>query len=111
MDLTGLCMHVLHALPHEVTGQCMQLLHGLCCFDFVSDIPFLQLLWLWPLTELMRQTGRAVHAIDLSIFLRCLWLNQTSLFLNSSFAANILNPAPKMEQSDNKTKISSRRQN
>jgi hypothetical protein len=44
MDLTGLCMHVLHALPHEVTGQCMQLLHGLCCFDFVSDIPYLQLL-------------------------------------------------------------------
>jgi hypothetical protein len=27
------------ALPHDITGQCMQLLHGLCCFDFVSDIP------------------------------------------------------------------------
>jgi hypothetical protein len=39
MHLTGLCMHVLHALPHDVTGQYMQLLHGLCCFDFVSDIP------------------------------------------------------------------------
>jgi hypothetical protein len=32
-------MHVLLALPNDVTGQCMQLLHGLCCFDFVSDIP------------------------------------------------------------------------
>jgi hypothetical protein len=31
--------HVLHGLPHDITGQCMQLLHGLCCFDFVSDIP------------------------------------------------------------------------
>jgi len=30
---------------HDITGQCMQLLHGLCCFDFVSDIPLLQLLW------------------------------------------------------------------
>jgi hypothetical protein len=39
MHLTGLCMHVLHALPHDVTGQCMQLLHGLCCVDFVLDIP------------------------------------------------------------------------
>jgi hypothetical protein len=39
MHLTGLCMHELHALPHDITGQCMQLLHGLCCFDFVSDIP------------------------------------------------------------------------
>jgi hypothetical protein len=44
MHLTGLCMHVLHALPHDVTGWCIQLLHGLCCFDFVSDIPLLQLL-------------------------------------------------------------------
>jgi hypothetical protein len=39
MHLTGLYMHVLHALPHNVTGRCMQLLHGLCCFVFVSDIP------------------------------------------------------------------------
>ncbi len=39
MHLTGLCMHVLHTLPHDITGQCMQLLHGLCCFDFISDIP------------------------------------------------------------------------
>jgi hypothetical protein len=39
MHLTGLCMHVLHALPHGITGQSMQLLHGLCCFDFVLDIP------------------------------------------------------------------------
>jgi hypothetical protein len=39
MHLTGLCMHVLHALHHDVTGWCMQWLHGLCCFDFVSDIP------------------------------------------------------------------------
>jgi hypothetical protein len=39
MHLTGLCMHVLHALPHDVTGRCMQLLLCLCCFDFVSDIP------------------------------------------------------------------------
>jgi hypothetical protein len=39
MHLTGLCMHVLHALPHNVTGQFMQLRHGLCCFDIVSDIP------------------------------------------------------------------------
>ncbi len=38
-DVTGLWMHVLHAFPHDVTGRCMQLLHGLCCFDFVSDIP------------------------------------------------------------------------
>ena len=42
---TGWCMHILHVLPHDVTGQCMQLLHGLCCFNFVSDIPLLQLLW------------------------------------------------------------------
>ncbi len=26
-------------MPRDVTGRCMQLLHGLCCFDFVSDIP------------------------------------------------------------------------
>jgi hypothetical protein len=39
MHLTGLCMHVLHALSHDVTGRCMQLLHGLYCFDFVLDIP------------------------------------------------------------------------
>jgi hypothetical protein len=39
MHLTGLSMHVQHALPHDVTDRCMQLLHGLCCFDFVSDIP------------------------------------------------------------------------
>ncbi len=39
MHLTGLSMHVLHALPHNVTGRCMQLLNRLCCFDFVSDIP------------------------------------------------------------------------
>ncbi len=39
MHLTGLCVHVLHALSHDVTGRCMQLPHGLCCFDFVSDIP------------------------------------------------------------------------
>ncbi len=38
------CMHVLHALLHDVTGQCMQLLHRLCCIDFISDIPLLQLL-------------------------------------------------------------------
>jgi hypothetical protein len=29
MHLTGLCMHVLHALPHDVTGRCMQLLPGM----------------------------------------------------------------------------------
>jgi hypothetical protein len=29
----------LPTLPHDITGQCMQLLHGLCCFDFVLDIP------------------------------------------------------------------------
>jgi hypothetical protein len=45
-DIIGWCMHVLHALPHDVTGRCMQLLHGLCCFDFVSDIPLFQLLWI-----------------------------------------------------------------
>ncbi len=39
MHLTGLCMHILHALHHDIIGQCMQLLHGLCCFDFVSDLP------------------------------------------------------------------------
>jgi hypothetical protein len=39
MHLTSLCMHVLHELLHDVTGQCMQLLHGLCCFDFILDIP------------------------------------------------------------------------
>jgi hypothetical protein len=44
MLLKGFCMHVLHALLHVVTGQCMQLLHGLCCFDFISDMPLLQLL-------------------------------------------------------------------
>jgi hypothetical protein len=44
MHLTGVCMHVLHALPHDITNWGMQLLHGLCCFDFVSDIPLLQLL-------------------------------------------------------------------
>jgi hypothetical protein len=44
MHLTDLCIHVLHALPHDITGRFMQLLHGLCCSDFVSDIPFLQLL-------------------------------------------------------------------
>jgi hypothetical protein len=31
-----------YALACDVTGQCMQLLHGLCCFDFISDIPLLQ---------------------------------------------------------------------
>ncbi len=31
MHLTGLCMHVLHALPHAITGRCMQLLQGLYC--------------------------------------------------------------------------------
>jgi hypothetical protein len=45
MHLTGLCMHVLRDLPHDITGRCMQLLHELCCFDFVLDIPLLQLLW------------------------------------------------------------------
>ncbi len=45
-DVTGPCMHILHGLPHDITGQCMQLLHGLCCFDFVSDIHILQLLWI-----------------------------------------------------------------
>jgi hypothetical protein len=39
MHLTGLCMHVLHALPHDITGQCMQLLHGLFSINFISDIP------------------------------------------------------------------------
>ncbi len=33
-------MHACTAcIAHDITGQCMQLLHGLCCFDFVSDIP------------------------------------------------------------------------
>ena len=53
MHLTGLCMHVLHALPRDVTGWCMQLLHGLCCFDFVSDT---SLLWLLPI--LASQTSK-----------------------------------------------------
>ncbi len=35
-DVTGRCMHILHAWPYDI----MQLLHGLCCFDFVSDIPY-----------------------------------------------------------------------
>jgi hypothetical protein len=35
MHLTGLYMHVLHALPHDVTGWCVQLLHGLCCLIFL----------------------------------------------------------------------------
>ena len=39
MHLTGLCMHAQHTLPNDITGPCMQLLHGLCCFDFISDIP------------------------------------------------------------------------
>jgi hypothetical protein len=38
MHLTGLCMHVQHALPHDITDLCMQLLHELCCFEFISDI-------------------------------------------------------------------------
>ncbi len=43
LHCTGQCMHILHtltALPHEVTSRCMQLLHGLCCFDFILDIPY-----------------------------------------------------------------------
>jgi hypothetical protein len=44
----GQCMHMLHVWPHDVTSQCMQLLHGLWCFDFVSDIPLLQLLFVLP---------------------------------------------------------------
>ncbi len=39
MHLTGLCIHALHALPHDVTDQFMHLLHGLCCFDYDWDIP------------------------------------------------------------------------
>jgi len=26
-------------IAHDITDWCMRLLHGLCCFDFVSDIP------------------------------------------------------------------------
>ncbi len=26
-------------VANDITGRWMQLLHGLCCFDFVSDIP------------------------------------------------------------------------
>jgi hypothetical protein len=33
-----------HSSACDVTGWCMQLPNGLC-FDFVSDIPLLQLLW------------------------------------------------------------------
>jgi hypothetical protein len=29
-------------IAHDVTGQWMQLVHGLCCFDFVADIPLSQ---------------------------------------------------------------------
>jgi hypothetical protein len=38
------CSKCMHALPHDVTDWCMKFLHGLCCFDFISYIPLLQLL-------------------------------------------------------------------
>ncbi len=34
MHLTGLCMHALHALSHDVTGRCMQLLPRALLFWF-----------------------------------------------------------------------------
>jgi hypothetical protein len=37
------CMHWPVTWMH-LTGRCMHLLHGLCCFDFISEIPLLQLL-------------------------------------------------------------------
>ncbi len=37
--LTGSCIHALHVLPHDISERCMQLLHGLCCINFILDIP------------------------------------------------------------------------
>jgi len=36
--------------------------------------------WLWPITVLKRQPRQAVHAVDQSIFLRCLWIGYKTLF-------------------------------
>ncbi len=46
-DACHMCMQQPCYSHHGVTGWCMQLLNGLCCFDFILDIPFLQLLCKW----------------------------------------------------------------
>jgi hypothetical protein len=39
MSQADACTSQAYALPHDITDWRMQLLHGLCCFDFVLDIP------------------------------------------------------------------------
>ncbi len=41
MHLTGLCMHALHALSHDVTGRCMQLLPRALLFWFHLGYTFI----------------------------------------------------------------------
>ncbi len=42
----GCFMHLLHDVMWQSHGYCMHLLHGILSFEFVSDIPLLQLLCL-----------------------------------------------------------------
>jgi hypothetical protein len=44
-DITGRKIMFRKNRPVMSHCKCMQLLHGVLCFDFVSDIPLLQLLW------------------------------------------------------------------
>jgi hypothetical protein len=113
MHLTNLCMHLLHALPHDIKGQCMQLLHGLLylqllCQDHTSHryLKKSRLLKFCyePATSAASSKGifaaqivlarRAVPAISQSIFLRCLWYKHlphthpythTNIHINASF--------------------------
>jgi hypothetical protein len=40
------CHRLMHALTTYIAPLCHRpILHGLCCFNFVLDIPLLQLLW------------------------------------------------------------------
>ncbi len=66
-------------LCDDITGRCMQLLHGLCCFNFVSDIPLLQLLW--------HTTVIALRAVF--IMSKCKWWVAPSHFWKEMFRKKI----------------------
>ncbi len=57
-----------HASACDVTGLCMQLLHGLCCFDFISDIPLLQLLWALTTKGYLEKTFNSLQGLYYKTF-------------------------------------------
>ncbi len=72
MRVTDQCMHVLHALSHDITGWCMQLLYGVWCLDFISDIP-LPPATLTSALDLLKWMFHKLTCLEQSTFLRYLW--------------------------------------